>query len=87
MNVLDAFRPTPAKTLAEQRRERAVEVARKTLPELSRDELTFSRFGLVEHDGDRYKRVLGIVDEPARSPASAFYVSDTGDAVFLERIR
>jgi hypothetical protein len=86
MNILAPFRPTPAKTLAEQRRDRALEVARKTLPELPRDELTFGRFGVIDHQGDRYKLVRGIVDEPVSSAATAFYVHD-GEAVYLEPLR
>jgi hypothetical protein len=84
MNILAPFRPTPAKTLAEQRRQRALELARKTLPELPRDELTFGPFGVIDHQGDRYKLVRGLVDEPANSAAVAFYVNKAGDAVYLE---
>ncbi|HEX5585416.1 hypothetical protein [Gaiella sp.] len=76
--------PTPTATLARQRRERALETARKTLPELRREDLKPLPFGFFEHDGERYKVVRGLVDDPSASAAHAFYLAETGDAVYLE---
>jgi hypothetical protein len=85
MNVLDKFRPTPAKTLETQRRERALEQARRSLPEIKLGDLTFGRFGAVTHcGGDEFRLVRGVVDEVTASSATAFYVNHAGDAVYLE---
>ena len=46
--------------------------------------LTGGPFGVIDHQGDRYKLVRGLVDEPANSAAVAFYVNKAGDAVYLE---
>jgi len=87
VNVLDIFRPTPRDDLAAQRQRRALAIARTCLLELSRESLTFGRFGTVEHDGMTYFIVRGIVDEPKHSPAAAFYVNPAGTVVYLEPIR
>jgi hypothetical protein len=88
MNVLDMFRPTPTNTLAAQRRARALEHARKTLPELDHKSLRFGPFGVIETpDGDRYKVVRGLIDDPSASAAHAFYIDPAGHAVYLERVR
>lgn len=85
MSLRDVFQP-PAGTLSEQRRARALDAARKSLPEFRRDDLTFGKFGVIEHDGQTYKIVRGLVDEIVSSSAVAFYVTKEGYAVYLERI-
>ena len=87
MNLLNPFRPTPSVDLAAQRRRRALDIARKSLPEFKADALTFGRFGVIEHEGERYKIVRGLVDEIVSSSAEAFFVDSMGDAVYLERVR
>jgi hypothetical protein len=87
MNLLSAFRATPSDDLAAQRRRRALKIARETLTELQLADLTFDKFGIVRHVGERYKLVRGVVDEPVASSATAFYVSEAGDATYLEELK
>jgi hypothetical protein len=84
MNLLSPFRPTPTDDLAAQRRRRALDIARRTLPEFKYEDLAFGPFGAVEHKGHTFKVVRGLVDEIDSSSAIAFYVTAEGHAVYLE---
>jgi hypothetical protein len=77
---------TPREELRRQQRLRTA--MRSDIPEIPRDELTAGRFGSVQHkDGRRFQIVRGEVDDARHSPVVAFYVTATGDVVFLEALR
>ena len=71
------FSPTPTNDLAAKRQQRALTHARTCLAEFDRERLVFGRFGTVEHQGETFRIVRGIVDEPRDSNATAFYVGQS----------
>ena len=69
----------------EKRRQERVRIAMQSLNEIPRGRLEFGRHMVVDTvTTEIYTVVRGEVDEKC-SPADAFYLSETGDAIFLER--
>ena len=73
---------------AEARRQRQIEQARRSgWPELDRADLVFHRFGVVEHQptGELYQRHRGELVDALYVSAAAYYPTERGEIVFLER--
>jgi hypothetical protein len=73
---------------AEYRRQLRIAIAmRSGLPEIPRSDLSFLKFGLIEDlaSGNFYHAVRGELDDPKHSSAVGFYLTASGDPVYLER--
>ena len=78
-----------AQARLEWHRQQALQAAmRSSLPEIPRSDLSFQKFGLIEHigSGNFYRALRGVVDDPQYSPAVGYYIDEAGGLpVYLER--
>ena len=78
----------PAARTEARRQQRIHTAHRAGWDQLERRHLAFGRFGIVtdERDGTVYRFNRGEIDAQF-SPIAAYFVNESGDAIFLERAK